>query len=46
MVGRDLKREGQDIGILFKSTWDQENGLGLRLLDEAVIDAGYQDAVI
>lgn len=31
-------REGRDIGILFKCTWDQENGLGLRLLDEAVID--------
>ncbi|MDR9856630.1 DUF2004 domain-containing protein [Paenibacillus sp. VCA1] len=39
-------REGRDIGILFNCTWDQENGLGLRLLNEEVIDVGYQDIVI
>ncbi len=39
-------REGRDIGILFACTWDQENGLGLRLLNEEVVDVGYQDIVI
>lgn len=39
-------REGRDIGILFNCTWDQENGLGLRLLNEGVVDVGYQDIVI
>lgn len=38
--------EGRDIGILFKCTWDAENGLGLRLLDENVTDVGYQDIAI
>lgn len=39
-------REGRDIGILFSCTWDEENGLGLRLLDEKVIEVGYQDVAI
>ncbi|AIQ46223.1 cytoplasmic protein [Paenibacillus sp. FSL R7-0273] len=39
-------REGRDIGLLFNCTWDQENGLGLRLLNEEVVDVGYQDIVI
>lgn len=39
-------REGRDIGILFNCTWDQENGLGLRLLNEEVIEVGYQDVAI
>ncbi|AET62187.1 DUF6985 domain-containing protein [Paenibacillus terrae] len=39
-------REGRDIGILFNCTWDQENGLGLRLSDEKVVEVGYQDVAI
>lgn len=39
-------REGRDIGILFNCTWDAENGLGLRLLDEEVVEVGYQDITI
>lgn len=39
-------REGRDIGILFNCTWDLENGLGLRLLDEEIADIGYQDVAI
>jgi hypothetical protein len=39
-------REGRDIGILFKCTWDKENGVGLRLLNEEVVEVGYQDIVI
>ncbi|PFD27830.1 DUF2004 domain-containing protein [Bacillus cereus] len=38
--------EGRDIRITFKCTWDIENGLGLRLLDEQVTEVGYQDVVI
>ena len=38
--------DGRNIGILFKCTWDTENGLGLRLLDENVTDVGYQDVAI
>lgn len=38
--------EGRDIGILFRCTWDVENGLGLRLLDEKVTEVGYQDVAI
>ncbi|MEI4831360.1 DUF2004 domain-containing protein [Bacillus sp. FJAT-53711] len=33
--------EGQDIGITFNCTWDIENGLGLRLLNEKVDEVGY-----
>ncbi|MGG0251710.1 DUF2004 domain-containing protein [Peribacillus frigoritolerans] len=35
--------EGRDIGITFNCTWDIENGLGLRLLNEKIIEVGYQD---
>lgn len=38
--------EERDIGILFNCTWDMENGLGLRLLDESVTEVGYQDVAI
>lgn len=38
--------EGRDIGITFDCTWDTENGLGLRLVNEKVIEVGYQDVAI
>ena len=38
--------EDRDIGITFDCTWDTENGLGLRLLNEKVTEAGYQDVAI
>ncbi|WP_242223026.1 DUF2004 domain-containing protein [Bacillus cereus group sp. BfR-BA-01380] len=38
--------EDRDIGITFDCTWDTENGLGLRLLNEKVTEVGYQDVVI
>lgn len=38
--------ERRDIGVLFSCTWDSENGLGLRLLDEEIADVGYQDVAI
>ncbi len=38
--------EGRDIGITFDCTWDSENGLGLRLVNEKVIEVGYQDVAI
>lgn len=38
--------EGRDIGITFNCTWDTENGLGVRLLNERVTEVGYQDVAI
>lgn len=38
--------EGRDIGLSFHCTWDEENGLGVRLLDEKVVEVGYQDVVV
>ncbi|MFO6498388.1 DUF6985 domain-containing protein [Bacillus sp. z60-11] len=38
--------EGRDIGIIFDCSWDTENGLGLRLINEKVIEVGYQDVAI
>ncbi|MDM5155475.1 DUF2004 domain-containing protein [Bacillus sp. DX1.1] len=38
--------EGRDIGITFNCTWDIENGLGIRLLNEKVTEVGYQDVAI
>jgi hypothetical protein len=38
--------EGRDIGLTFDCTWDEENGVGLRLIDEKVDEVGYQDVAI
>ncbi|MED4533989.1 DUF2004 domain-containing protein [Metabacillus fastidiosus] len=38
--------EGRDIGMLFNCTWDVENGLGLRIINEKVMEVGYQDVAI
>lgn len=38
--------EERDIGLSFDCTWDEENGLGIRLLDEQVNTVGYQDVAI
>lgn len=38
--------DGRDIGVTFNSSWDSENGLGLRLLNEQVVEVSYQDIVI
>ena len=37
---------GRSIGVSFDCTWDEENGLGLRLSDEQVIEVGFQDVAI
>ena len=34
------------IGISFNCSWDSENGLGLRLNNEQVIEVGYQDIAV
>ena len=34
---------GRDIGITFDCSWDNENGLGLRLINEEIYRIGYQD---
>ena len=38
--------EGRDMGITFNCTWDIENGLGISLLNEKVIEVGYQYVAI
>ncbi|CQR55776.1 DUF6985 domain-containing protein [Paenibacillus riograndensis] len=38
--------EGRDIGLNFDCIWDIENGLGLRLVNEKIINVGYQDVAI
>ncbi|WP_397540320.1 DUF2004 domain-containing protein [Rummeliibacillus pycnus] len=38
--------DGRDIGLTFNCTWDIENGLGIRLLNEKVAEVGYQDVAI
>ncbi|MGG0205495.1 DUF6985 domain-containing protein [Bacillus mycoides] len=38
--------DGRDIGITLNCTWDTENGLGIRLLNEKVTEVGYQDVAI
>lgn len=38
--------EERDIGIIFSCTWDLEDGLGVRLLNEKVVDVGYQDVAM
>ena len=37
---------GRSIGITFDCTWDEENGLGLRLSDEQIVKIGFQDVAI
>lgn len=37
---------GRSIGISFDCTWDSENGIGIRLSNEKVIEVGYQDVAI
>ena len=36
----------RSIGISFNCSWDSENGLGLRLNNEQVIEVGYQDIAV
>ncbi|HDR4697011.1 DUF2004 domain-containing protein [Bacillus cereus] len=36
---------GYDVGITFNCTWDIENGVGVRLLNEKVMEVGYQDII-
>jgi hypothetical protein len=38
--------DGRDIRITFNCTWDTENGIGIRLLNEKVTEVGYQDVAI
>ncbi len=38
--------DGRDIGMAFNCSWDTENGLGIRLLNEKVTKVGYQDVAI
>lgn len=50
LVGINVPYEGlyggRSIGISFDCSWDNENGIGLRLCNEEVIEVGYQDIAI
>lgn len=37
---------GRSIGMSFDCTWDEENGVGVRLNNEQIIEVGYQDVAI
>lgn len=37
---------GRSIGLSFDCTWDNENGLGLRLNDENITKVGFQDIAL
>lgn len=38
--------DGRECGITFDCTWDDENGIGVCLVDEKVVEIGYQDIVM
>lgn len=38
--------EARSIGLTFDCTWDEENGIGIRLMNEEVARVGYQDVAI
>jgi len=37
---------GRSVGISFDCSWDDENGVGIRLSDEKVIEVGFQDIAL
>ncbi|WP_391509674.1 DUF6985 domain-containing protein, partial [Bacillus paramycoides] len=37
---------GRDVGVSFDCSWDEENGLGIRLINERADEVGYQDVAI
>lgn len=37
---------GRYIGLTFDCKWDEENGVGIRLVDEEVTKVGYQDVAL
>ncbi|KGX88767.1 hypothetical protein N781_09620 [Pontibacillus halophilus JSM 076056 = DSM 19796] len=38
--------EARHIGLTLNCSWDNENGIGIRLLNEEVSEVGYQDVAI
>lgn len=38
--------EGRYAGLMFDCTWDEENGVGILLIDEKINEIGYQDVAI
>lgn len=45
-VPYDFLREGRNIGISFDCTWNPEDSVGVRLINEKVTEVGYQDVAI
>ncbi len=48
-VGINIPHAGifasRSIGLAFDCTWDEENGIGINLLDEKIDKVGYQDII-
>lgn len=42
----DILRDGRDIGLSFDCSWDEEDGLGVRLINEKVDDVGHQEIAV
>lgn len=38
--------DGRSMGITFDCTWDEENGVGVCLRNEKIVEVGYQDVVM
>jgi len=38
-----LSVDGREMGIVFGCTWDDENGVGISLINEKIAEIGYQD---
>lgn len=34
------------IGILFKSTWEREHGVAVKIINEEIVEVGFQDIVL
>lgn len=45
-IPHQTERSGRSVGISFDCTWDNENGLGIKLCDEEAIKVGYQDVAL
>lgn len=35
--------EGRSVALAFSCSWDEENGLGIRFINEKITEVGYQD---
>lgn len=46
IIRRVRANEKRRLGLLFDTSWDMENGLGIKIENEIVEEVGYQDIVL